>query len=248
MDGARCRRCGAIVGITVRKFSHRGNNRVVNRENPFARESRRMNRLFATALNGTFDPAAYPTQDITAGQTVLHAGATPVALPRVESGRLHAVVHLGEEGQRVVPVSFDAGEIAMCSHLFSHEPLTADIVAAADSVVRWLPRSVIEAAVSTRPELALPLVQFLAQRLREVQARERVWLQRGVRARLWAVLMREIGGQEPAPDGTWTVSMTHEALAERAGVSRPKLSQALKALEREGALRLGRRAITVVRT
>lgn len=219
----------------------------MNRENSSARESRRLNRLFAAALARVTDARAQPALAVAGGQTVLHAGSSPVALPWVESGRLHAVVHLGDEGQRVVPVSFDAGEIAMCSHLFSREPLTADIVTACDTVLRWLPRAAIEAAVPLNPELALPLVKFLAQRLREVQARERVWLQRGVRARLWAVLMREIDGQEPATDGTWVVPMTHEALAERAGVSRPKLSQALKAMEREGVLRLGRGAIVIAR-
>ena len=219
----------------------------MNRETPSAQESRRLNRQFATALAGVLPPSAQPAQTFAAGHTLLLSGATPVALPRVESGRLQAVVHLGDEGQRVVPVYFDAGEIAMCSHLFSRDPLTADIVAATETVVRWLPRAAIEAAVQLHPELALPLAQFLAQRLREVQARERVWLQRGVRARLWAVLQREMAGQAPAADGTWPVHLTHEALAERAGVSRPKLSGALKAMEREGVLRLGRRLITVVR-
>jgi CRP-like cAMP-binding protein len=219
----------------------------VYRENPSARESSRLNRLFATLLARMAVAMVGPPQAAAAGQTVLHAGSTPVALPQVVSGRLQAVVHLGDEGQRVIPVTFDTGEIAMCSHLFSTEPLTADIVAACDTVVHWLPRSAIERAVAVHPELALALVQFLAQRLREVQARERVWLQRGVRARLWAVLLREIDGQATAADGTWTVQMTHEVLAERSGVSRPKLSQALKQLEREGVLRLGRRAITVIR-
>ncbi len=219
----------------------------MNRQNSSARESRRLNLLFATGLAQMTDAAAGPPQAVAAGQTVLNAGSTPVALPKVASGRLQAVVHLGDEGQRVVPVTFDTGEIAMCSHLFSHEPLTVDIVATCDTVVHWLPRSEIERAVGAHPELALPLVQFLAQRLREVQARERVWLQRGVRARLWAVLLREIDGQATDDDGTWTVHMTHDDLAERSGVSRPKLSEALKRLEREGVLRLGRRAITVVR-
>jgi CRP-like cAMP-binding protein len=219
----------------------------MNRENPSARESRRLNLLFATELVRTGFAAVGGSQAMATGQTVLHAGATPVALPRVVSGRLQAVVHVGDQGQRVIPVSFEAGEIAMCSHLFSNEPLAVDIVAASDSVVQWLPRSAIERAVGKHPMLALPLVQFLAQRLREVQARERVWLQRGVRARLWAVLLREIGGQGPEADGTWTLRMTHEDLAERSGISRPKLSQALKRLEHEGVLRLGRRAITVIR-
>jgi CRP-like cAMP-binding protein len=221
----------------------------VIRETPSALESRRLNQQFASALAhvmASTASTAHPTQAFAAGQAVLHAGATPVALPWVESGRLHAVMHLGDDGQRVVPVSFAAGEIAMCSHLFSREPLAVDIVAATDTALRWLPRAAIEAAVPVYPELALTLVQFLAQRLREVQARERVWLQRSVRGRLWAVLLREIDGQPPAPDGTWPVHLTHEALAERAGVSRPKLSGALKAMEREGVLRLGRRLISVV--
>lgn len=219
----------------------------MSRESPFARESRRLNRQFATLLATVTSIAACTTQALATGQIVLHSGATPVALPWVESGRLDAIVHLGDQGQRVVPVSFDPGEIAMCSHLFSHEPLTADIVATCDTVVRWVPRADIEAAVQANLELALPLLQFLAQRLREVQARERVWLQRSVRARLWAVLMREIDGQPRSPEGGWPVHVTHEALAERAGVSRPKLSLALKAMERDGVLRLGRRLITVLR-
>lgn len=228
-------------------FSHRGNNWLMTGENLSARESSRLNKLFAVALAGVAQEIAGPAQAVAAGQTVLFAGATPVALPRVAAGRLQAVVHVGDNGQRVIPVGFAEGEIAMCSHLFSAEPLAVDIVAACDSVVHWLPRVAIEAALGARPELALPLAQFLAQRLREVQARERVWLRRGTRARLWAALLREIDGQEPSADGTWTVVLSHEELADRAGVSRPKLSQVLKQLEREGHLRLGRRVITVVR-
>jgi CRP-like cAMP-binding protein len=229
------------------RFSHCGNNTVVNRENPSALESRRLNRQFAAALAGVLTPAAYPLQAVPAGQTVLHAGTAPVALPWVESGRLDAVVHVDEGGQRVVPVTFSDGEIAMCSYLYSREHLTVDVVAAGESKLRWLPRASIEAVIPRHPELFMPLLRFLAQRLREVQARERVWLQRGVRARLWAVLAREIDEQSPAADGSCHVHLTHEELAERAGVSRPKLSQALKAMEREGVLRLGRRLIEVIR-
>jgi CRP/FNR family cyclic AMP-dependent transcriptional regulator len=166
-------------------------------------------------------------------------------LPMVEQGRLQAVIPPGVDGQRVVPVLFEPGETAMCSQLFSTEPMTADVVADEPCVLRWLPRALIEAAVTRDPALAAPLLQFLAQRLREVQAREQVWLSRGVRARLWAALRREIGSSRPADDGCWHLALTHEQLAERAGVSRPKLSQALKALEREGLLQLGRGHLSV---
>jgi CRP-like cAMP-binding protein len=232
-----------IVESDALAFSHRGNNGRVNAENPWARESRRLNRLFAAELARCMAPQ--PLQHVQVGQQLLRFGETPLALPWVEAGGLDAVVPLGDDGQRVVPVSFQVGEIAMCSNLFSQQGLGADIVAAQDSVVRWLPRVAVEAAVQQHSVLMLALLKFLAQRLREVQARERVWMARGVRARLWATLTRECG-QAQAPAGCWRVTLTHEQLAERAGVSRPKLSQALKVMESEGLLRLGRGFVDVL--
>jgi CRP-like cAMP-binding protein len=209
-------------------------------DNPSARESRRLNRLFAAGLAPVMAGAEHRAQSMHAGQTVLRAGRVPRALPWVEAGRLNAVVHLGDEGQRVVPVSFGAGEIAMCSSLFSDQALSVDIVAAEDSRVHWWPRAGIEAAVQAQPALMLALLKFLAQRLREVQARERVWMARGVRGRLWGALLREAGAQPVGTEPARRIHLTHEQLAERAGVSRPKLSQALKLMESEGLLRLGR--------
>jgi CRP/FNR family transcriptional regulator, cyclic AMP receptor protein len=215
-------------------------------ENPLERESRRLNRLFAAELLSCVDATAHPTRATPAGRVVMRAGTWPKALPVVEAGRLQAVIHTGAEGHRVVPVTFEEGEIAMCSSLFSSSPVHADVVTALPCRLRWLPREVVESAVEAHPRLGLPLIHFLAQRLREVQIRERVWLSRGLRARVRAALMREVAGAEPGPDGGWIVSLTHEALAERAGVSRPRLSLTLKALEREGLVRIGRGRIEIL--
>lgn len=218
----------------------------MDRENPSSRESRRLNRLFAQSLTCALPLDGRPVQAVVAAQAVLHAGSRPAALPFVRAGRLHAVVHVDDEGQRIVPVAFERGEIAMCSYLFTHQPLGADIVAARDSDVQWLPVAEIETVVEGQPDVMLPLLKFLAQRLCEVQARERVWMARGVRGRVWAALLRETGGPPSGTDGTGRVPLTHEQLAERAGVSRPKLSQALKQFEREGAVRLGRGMVEVL--
>lgn len=215
-------------------------------ENPFERESRRLNRLFARELLACVDTTAHAARPTPAGRVVIRAGTSPRALPVVEAGTLQAVIHTGDEGQRVVPVTFEAGEIAMCSLLFSASPVHADIVTVQPSRLRWLPRGLIEAAVATHPRLGLPLIQFLAQRLREVQMRERVWLSRGLDARVWAALMRELAGAEPEPDGRWVVPLTHEALAERAGVSRPRLSMTLKGMEHDGRVRIGRGRIEIL--
>lgn len=215
------------------------------RENPFERESRRLNRLFARELLAGVDLSGFGARTASAGRVVMRAGTWPKALPFIEAGVLQAEIHTGGDGHRVVPVTFEAGEIAMCSLLFCSSPVHADIVTARPCRLRWLPRELVESAVAARPELALPLVRFLAQRLREVQMRERVWLSRGLQARVWSALMREVAGSAPGPDGCWVVPLTHEALAARAGVSRPRLSMTLKALEREGRVRLGRGRIEV---
>jgi CRP-like cAMP-binding protein len=54
---------------------------------------------------------------------------------------------------------------------------------------------------------------------------------------------------EATPDrqgDPWLVSATHEHLAQRCGVSRPKLSQELKQLEHAGVLRLDRGRIELL--
>lgn len=210
------------------------------REMPSSRESRRLSRVFSQLLAERIDVGRCRLQTLATGTVVMAAGSHPRLLPMIESGRLQAVVHLGAEGQRVVPVLFEAGEIAMCSQLFSSDPMTADVVAAEPGRVRWIPRSTIESLVARDSALATPLIQFLTQRLREVQAREQAWLSRGVRARLMAALGREITTIQPEPDGSWMLALTHEQLAERAGVSRSRVSLALKALERDGLLQLRR--------
>lgn len=227
-------------------FSYRGNNRTMLRENPLERESRRLNRLFAAELLSCIGATAAAARATPGGRVIMRAGTWPKALPFVETGRLQTVIHTGVEGHRVVPVTFEEREIAMCSLLFASSPLHADIVTTQPSKLRWLSRDAVESAVAAHPQLCLQLVHFLAQRLREVQTRERVWLSRGLSARVWAALMREVAGVEAGPEGAWVVPLTHEALAERAGVSRPRLSLTLKAMEREGRVRIGRGRIEIL--
>lgn len=205
--------------------------------------SRSLSRAFVQALAGRLDLAALPLVQGPCGRQVLSQGETPNALPLVESGLLEAVVTLGGDGHRVVPVWFGPGEIALLSTLFSDERPRVELVWRVTGQLRWVPKVALEQSVQTHPPLALALLRFMAQRLREVQSRERVWLERGVHERVRAVLARAVatGG-----DGTQRIEITHEQLAEHCDVSRPKLSQALKVLERGGVLRLHRGAVEII--
>jgi CRP/FNR family transcriptional regulator len=157
------------------------------------------------------------------------------------------VVHVpGVQGGQIVPISFRAGEMAFLSYLFNQLPSGSDLVVAEPSTIQWLPLQDIETCLLNDQGLLLMLVRFLGQRLREVQARERSWASRGVQHRLCAGLARMAADLPTRSDGRTVVVATHEQIAASCGISRPKASIALKALEGDGVLKLGRGWIEVL--
>jgi CRP-like cAMP-binding protein len=92
------------------------------------------------------------------------------------------------------------------------------------------------------------LVSFLGLRLREVQARERAGFARSVPARLSASLSRILTDLPTRTDARLLIQATHEQLAASCGVSRPKTSLALKKMEQDGILKLGRKWVEVLNT
>ena len=96
------------------------------------------------------------------------------------------------------------------------------------------------------PQLMAVLVRFLGLRLREGQARERAGSSRSVLTRLSASLSRILAVLPARPDARLLIHATHEQLASSCGVSRPKTSLALKKMERDGIILLGRRWVEVL--
>lgn len=208
--------------------------------------SQALNRALVRTLCERLDIEACPLSRYEASQFVMRSGQTVKRLPLLIRGRIDAVVQSGA-GERadVVPVWFERGEIVMLSYLFSEQISHVDMVAAEASEVRWIDTGYIEAQLERDPAFAVLLVKFLSQRLREVQRRERAWVERGVPLRVAAALVRMTHDQ-PSTQGQWELTATHEHIAHCAGVSRPKASVALKRLEREGHIRLGRGKVCVL--
>lgn len=210
-------------------------------------DSPALSRELAHALAGRLSLAALPQVRAAAGTTLLHAGDALTRLAFLDTGRIDAVLHgHGSEGAQAVPVTFGAGEIVLLSQLFGERWSGVDLVAAQPSTLRWVPIDRIEDALRLDPAALLLLVKFLAQRLREVQVRERAWVERGVHERVCAALARLVAEQPPTPGRSNLIATTHERFAARCGVSRPKASLALKRLEQAGRVRLHRGAIEVV--
>ncbi len=209
--------------------------------------SRQLGRQFVNALAQPMALKSRPLNRFEAGVSLFKAGDRVTKLPYVMSGRLDAVVHVpGVQGGQIVPITFRAGEMAFLSYLFNQLPSGSDLVVAEPSTIQWLPQKDIEACLLNDQGLLLMLVRFLGQRLREVQARERSWAARGVQTRLCAGLARMAADLPSRSDGRTVVVATHEHIAASCGISRPKASIALKALEDDGVLKLGRGWIEVL--
>ena len=200
-------------------------------------------------LSALLDLSPWVPVDVPAGRPIIQVGQTLARLPLLVGGKLHAVIHQSaDDGSAVVPVTWVAGELAMLSCLFTRDPVTIDVVVVEHAQLRWLPLQDIEASLQRHNHLLVLLVRFLSQRLREVQAREKAWLARGVHERVCASLARITRGMAPAANGHVVINATHESLAARFGVSRPRLSKELKRLEAAGMVKLGRGTLEITDT
>ena len=217
------------------------------RNDPVWRNSQSLARQLAQALAQPVDLKQRPWHSVSVGQSLIKTSDVVARLPFVMSGRLNAVVHIpGKQGGQIVPIAFGAGEIAVLSYLFNRLPSGIDLVAAQASTIQWIPVEDLEKALLHDPQLMVLLVRFLGLRLREVQARERASFARSVPARLSASLSRILMDLPTRPDARLLIQATHDQLAASCGVSRPKTSLALKEMERDGILKLGRKWVEVL--
>lgn len=209
--------------------------------------SQTLSRQLFQALAKPVDLKSRPLHQFKTGKTLVKSGDVVARLPFVISGRLNAVVHIpGTQGGQIVPIAFGAGEIALLSYLFNRLPSGSDLVASQASTIQWIPIEEIESAFMNDAQLMVLLVRFLGFRLREVQARERAGSARSVMTRLSASLIRNLADLPNRPDSRMLIHATHEQLASSCGVSRPKTSLALKKMERDGIVLLGRKWVEIL--
>ena len=221
----------------------------MNHDNPGRTASRELNLKLVNKLSQCLDLTAFPAVKLGVGTRLSYSGDTVTRIPLLVSGAADASMHqMTDGGTQVLLVSWGAGEIMLLSYLFTREALTADIEVTENTVCRWLPIEVVEECLLGNQELLVLLVRFLALRLREVQARERSWLERGVHERVCATLARIVKAMPRRSEGGVMLAATHESLAARCGVSRPRLSKELKELEDAGLVRLGRGTIEITDT
>jgi CRP-like cAMP-binding protein len=209
--------------------------------------SRILSRQLAQVLSQSIGLEKRPARRAKVGAILFRSGQAIDKLPFIVKGRLDAVLHLrSSHGEQVVPVTFLSGEICLLSYLFNRLPSGIDLMVGEEAAIKWISVQELEAIMLHDHSTLVLLVQFLGQRLREAQARERGWAARSVVARVSAGLLRMANDLPQRDDNKIFIESTHEALAFRCGVSRPKASIALKNMEQAGLLSLSRRSIEIL--
>jgi CRP-like cAMP-binding protein len=232
---------GNNLGMTL-MLKHPSSSGAVDWQN-----SQSLARQLVQAIALPVDLKSRPLHHFESGRTLVKTGDVVARLPFVMSGRLNAVVHIsGTQSGQIVPIAFGSGEIALLSYLFNRLPSGSDLVASQASAIQWIPIDEVESALLKDPQLMAVLVRFLGLRLREGQARERAASSRSVLTRLSASMSRILAVLPARPDARLLIHATHEQLASSCGVSRPKTSLALKKMERDGIILLGRKWVEVL--
>jgi CRP-like cAMP-binding protein len=204
-------------------------------------------RALARALAKRLRLSERAMHEFAAGSVLQKSGDRIERLAYVMRGQLDVVIHVpGSMDGQMIPISFQSGDLCFLSYLFNHLPSGGDLVVRDKAVIRWVTVKEIEDELMNHHELLVLLVRFLGNRLREVQARERALSTRGVKARIGSGLLRALADLAPRADGRMMITLTHEQLAFRCGVSRPKASIALKELEQLGLIQLSYKRVEVL--
>lgn len=182
------------------------------------------------------------------GELVATAGEPVEELVVVARGRLQSV-HTTAGGRGQVVRTAGPGEFLGEMALFAPALHEGDLVAVEDTDVCLVPRAAVQAILRRHPDVALRLVEALAQRLADAEQTIADLGLRDVGQRLAAELLRlSLEQGAPAGDGAVRVRLpvSWVNLASRLGTTPESLSRRLRALAEQGIIRQeGRRTVVI---
>ena len=145
---------------------------------------------------------------------------------------------MSDEGKRVVLGNVEPGTLFGEMVLTGQGLYDAFAEAVEESLICVMNRRDVEKLIASKPVIGIRLLGLLGKRLREMEERLQQSLFRDVPSRLAALLLRL-----RSENGSDTIELTHEQLAERLGVYRETVTTALSQLRSEKLISMGRREI-----
>lgn len=180
-----------------------------------------------------------------AGQVIYLEGEPAEILYILERGWVKAT-RMSPEGQEQATLFLRAGEVFGDVAVVTDSPYPCTVIAL-EAVEAWaVDKAPILGLIARYPELALAVIRRLGERVLHYVGLVEDLSLRSVEARLATTLLRHADlseGRLVVCRQTWT---TFDEMAARLGTVRDVLSRALRTLEDEGLLRVGRREIAIL--
>jgi CRP/FNR family cyclic AMP-dependent transcriptional regulator len=200
----------------------------------------------ASALRSSMTEAAFEK-----GEVIFSEGDDGDRLYVVLDGKVKLGVTSSDGRENLLGVQ-GPGEMFGELSLFDPGPRTATATALTDCVVIGLGHADLRAWLTGRPEVALALLQALAQRLRRTEDAMADLVFSDVPGRVAKALL-ELGGkfgeENAADDGVQvTHDLTQEELAQLVGASRETVNKALADFASRGWIRLESRSVVLLDT
>ncbi|MBD5099652.1 MAG: Crp/Fnr family transcriptional regulator [Clostridiales bacterium] len=183
-----------------------------------------------------------------AGQLVYLQGARPECFYYLISGSVRSFISSSSGEERVLAVH-RSGDLMGEASFFDGCPRVTSAMALEDCRILTIDRPQLDAAFQRHPELALPMLQYLARTVRllsdhvgssSLPAQQRIarWLlgQPGVASDAGVSTVQESGA----------IRATHEGVGQAVGLSRVTVSRVLGELAAQGLVELGYRSITIL--
>ena len=186
-------------------------------------------------------PLGLRTMTVRRGATLYAAGEPAEHLLVLRSGRAHVFL-VTEEGKKVVIETVPAPSLlaeAVLSPGRVHETY-AEV--AEDAEVLMVERASVEALLRSQPELAVRLLEAVAQRLLTTAQRLEDRLVKAVPARLARALLQLVTAPEYE-----AFPIKQSEIAEVAGTSRETATRVLNQFEADGIIALGRTRVRLLR-
>lgn len=170
-----------------------------------------------------------------AGQMVYLQGTRPDHFYYLSSGLVRSFISTPSGEERVLAVH-RSGDLMGEASFFDGCPRVTSAMALEDCLILAVDRAQLDAAFQRHPELALPMLQYLARTVRTLSGHvEAASLPAPRRVARWLL----------AQPGDGPVKATHEGIGQAVGLSRVTVSRVLGELSAQGLVGLGYRSVSV---
>ena len=179
-----------------------------------------------------------------AGRLVYLQGARPDHFYYLISGSVRSFISTGAGEERVLTVH-RAGDLMGEASFFDGCPRVTSAMALEDCLILPISQGQLDAALQRHPELALPMLRYLARTVRLLSGHvESSSLPAPQRVARW--LLEQTGGGSSAGERT-AIRATHEGIGQAVGLSRVTVSRVLGELAAQGLVELGYRSVTLLK-